>query len=160
MVFRYIKNEKDEYVCNHCEFTAKNQSTMHYHLKKHDGSLHPCKYCNARFLQKSLLDMHIRSRHSETIQKKESTQVFSCPCKECSYEDIRKGNRLIHFVRVHLKDLVDALKRKTTTEDRVIDCNSCNNSFKSMTQFYYHASKCVKPSCDHKYYEQWKLINS
>ncbi len=158
MVFTYTKNENNEYVCQHCDFTAKNQSTMHYHLKKHDGSLHPCKYCNAKFLQKSLLDMHIRARHSETIQKKEKTEVFSCPCKDCCYEDIRKGNRLIHFVRVHLKGLVESMKKKTDTENSVIGCKECNSEFKSMTQFYYHASKCVKPSTDHKHYEEWKTI--
>jgi len=158
MVFEYKKNKDGEFICTHCDYTAKNQSTMHYHLKKHEGSLpHPCKHCDARFVQKGLLDMHIKSRHPETLEKKET---FKCPCNNCDYEDIRKGNRLIHFLRVHMKDLTDALKAKTTDKACVTSCKSCSKSFKSMTQFYYHAASCVSPTENHAMYAQYASIKA
>lgn len=156
MVYEYKKNKNGDFICGHCDFTAKNQSTMHYHLKKHEGSLpHPCKHCDARFVQKGLLDMHIKSRHPETLEKKET---FKCPCSNCDYEDIRKGNRLIHFLRVHMKDLTLALKVKPSDSIYVASCKTCTKSFKSMTQFYYHAAGCVAPPNDSALYEQFKTV--
>ncbi len=158
MVLKYIKNANGDFTCPHCEFTATHQSTMHYHLKKHDGALpHACKHCDMRFLQKSLLDLHVKSRHTETLEKKD---MFKCPCSGCGYEDIRKGNRLIHFVRIHLKKLVDGLKTKSTTEGCVASCTECNQSFKSLTQFYYHAASCVKPAQDHPMFNDWMTVRA
>jgi hypothetical protein len=158
MNLKYNTTESGEYICHHCQFTAKNQSTMHYHLKKHEGPLpHPCKHCSARFMQKSLLELHIRSRHSETLEKKDT---FKCPCEGCHYEDIRKGNRLIHFVRVHMKDLSDTLKTKTDQEGCVTECKCCNKGFKNLTQFYYHASDCIEPTEKHTEYSNWKAIKA
>jgi hypothetical protein len=156
MVYQYQKNTAGDYLCTHCDFTAKNQSTMHYHLKKHEGCLpHPCKHCDARFVQKGLLDMHIKSRHPETLEKKE---MFKCPCNNCDYEDLRKGNRLIHFVRIHMKDLSDALKTKS--EGNATACKYCNKTFKSMTQFYYHAASCIKPDSNHSMYSMYERIKN
>jgi hypothetical protein len=158
MVVKYIKNNDGQFVCPHCEFIAKHQSTMHYHLKNHEGALpHPCKHCKARFLQKSLLDLHIRSRHSETLEKKET---FKCPCDGCSYEDIRKGNRLIHFLRVHFTKFVESLKDKVNTADGSITCKKCSKSFKSNTQFIYHSNTCIEPEETHVYYNNWLTIRS
>lgn len=154
----YNKNDQDEYVCSHCEFVSKNQSTMHYHLKKHDGPLpHPCKHCDARFLQKSLLDLHIRARHSETLEKKD---MFKCPCNNCDYQDIRKGNRNIHFIRIHLRDVLDKLNDTPTEPNCTIACKECRQNFKSMTQFFYHALGCVKVDSGHEYYDQWMSIKN
>ena len=158
MNLKYNKTESGEYICHHCQFTAKNQSTMHYHLKKHEGPLpHPCKHCSARFMQKSLLELHIRSRHSETLEKKDT---FKCPCGECDYEDIRKGNRNIHFIRIHLRDILDKLNDTPTEPNCMIACKECKHNFKSMTQFFYHAIDCVKVSPDHIHYDEWKYIKS
>jgi len=157
MTTPYKKNEEDRYICSHCPYTARIQSTMHYHLKKHQGALpHACKHCSQKFLQKSLLDLHISARHKEVLQTQEQNK-FKCPC--CSYEDIRKGNRMIHFLRVHLKDCTNTLKIpiKDATP-YVASCKGCTNQFKSMTQFYYHASSCVTPNETHKYYKDWKSI--
>jgi hypothetical protein len=155
---QYIKNAEGQFICPHCDYTARIQSTMHYHLKKHEGALpHACKHCDSKFLQKNLLELHIRSRHKETIK---SQETFKCPCNDCDYEDMRKGNRLIHFVRVHLKDLTEALKNKTDAEGCITSCSCCNKSFKSMTQFYYHAAGCVKPTQNHDYYSSWEQIHA
>jgi hypothetical protein len=158
VVSKYQKNALGQYMCPHCAYTARIQSTMHYHLKKHDGALpHACTHCNQKFLQKSLLDLHISARHEETLEKKQ--EKFKCPCTGCSYEDFRKGNRLIHFLRVHMKDCTDSLKEKSKESDSVIACKGCLKSFKSVTQFYYHASSCVNPSEQHPYHAQWLEVN-
>lgn len=164
MTFKYIKNAEGQFVCNHCQFTAKNQSTMHYHLAGHDNVLpHKCKHCDQRFPQKSVLDIHLKLKHAETLEKKET---FKCPCNGCNYEDIRKGNRLIHFIRVHLKEVVGKLKvtAKASTEnpneDYVCSCSSCDKSFKSNTMFFYHAHTCVNLSSTHKHYDDWVAMQS
>ena len=159
MSLQYTKNSDGTFLCPHCPYTARIQSTMHYHLKKHEGALpHACKHCNQKFLQKGLLDLHVSARHQETIQIKQDK--FKCPCKTCEYEDIRKGNRLIHFLRIHLKDITDGLKTKTTEPNCVTDCSQCKKSFKSITQFYYHASSCVNPSETHPLYSEWISLKS
>jgi hypothetical protein len=156
MNLKYIKNNDGSFVCPHCDFTAKHQSTMHYHLKNHEGALpHPCKHCKARFLQRSLLDLHIRSRHPESLEKKET---FKCPCEGCKYEDIRKGNRLIHFLRVHFTKYVEMLKEVSKQNDKEITCKKCKNSFKSNTQFIYHSNKCIEPDVTHNDYKAWLTI--
>lgn len=156
MHLKYIKNDEGIFVCPHCDFTAKHQSTMHYHLKNHEGALpHPCKHCKARFLQRSLLDLHVRSRHPEVLEKKET---FKCPCAGCDYEDIRKGNRLIHFLRVHFAKYVESLKETLKTNDKHITCKKCKDSFKSNTQFIYHAKNCIEPEETHEYYKSWLTI--
>ena len=153
MVFIYTKNCNGEFTCNHCEFTAKNQSTMHYHLAGHDGVLpHACKHCSKRFPQKGVLDIHMKLQHPETLETKET---FKCPCKGCTYEDVRKGNRLIHFIRIHLKETVEKLKTKCKEEGMVLTCESCKKSFKNTTGFYYHAHQCVKPTANHQWYSEW-----
>ena len=153
MTFKYVKNTEGHFVCHHCQFTAKNQSTMHYHLAGHDNVLpHKCKHCEQRFPQKSVLDIHLKLKHAETLDTKET---FKCPCNGCEYEDIRKGNRLIHFIRVHLKDVVGKLKAKTSVEDCVCACSACDKSFKSSTMFFYHAHACVNPPSTHTHYNEW-----
>ena len=158
MVNEYIKNAEGQFICPHCDYTARIRSTMFYHLKKHEGALpYPCKHCDARFLQNALLDMHVKSRHADKLENRET---FKCPCSGCEYEDIRKGNRLIHFLRIHLKDFTNSLKGKSLEEETVVSCNECNRSFKSMTLFYYHASKCVKLEKSHEHYGTWNSIKA
>ena len=158
MVYTYVKNDNGEFICPHCKFTSKAQNTMHYHLAKHEGKLpHPCKHCDMRFPQKGVLDIHMKLQHPAALEKKE---MFACPCDGCGYQDIRKGNRLIHFLRVHLKDLTEKLKTKTTDEGCVVGCTGCNKSFKSNTMFYYHAHTCVKLEDSHRHYSEWTSIKA
>jgi len=157
MSLKYQKNVSGDFICSHCDYTARIQSTMHYHLKKHEGALpHSCKHCNQKFLQKGLLELHISARHQETLTEKK--EKFQCPCDTCKYEDIRKGNCLIHFVRVHYKELTEAIKRKSKVEGMCAECDSCKKTFKSMTQFYYHASSCIKPPENTILYTQWRSL--
>jgi hypothetical protein len=153
MVFTYNKDTNGNFTCPDCKFTAQNQSTMHYHLKNHEGNLsHECKHCDMKFLQKSVLTLHIKSKHSDVTKK----DTFKCPC--CTYSDLRKGNCVIHFTRIHLKDLTDSLKKKSEQTNAVTDCKGCNKSFKSMTMFYYHVSNCIKISENHPMNSEWKKL--
>ena len=149
MTFVYKKNSNNDFVCPDCPFTAHNQSTMHYHLRNHTGVLeHECPDCDMKFLQKSVLDLHIKSKHTS------STKKFACPC--CTYTDLRKGNCLIHFARIHLKDLTDKMKVKTQDSTQ---CSECEKHFKNITSFYYHLGSCVKLPTDHTHYEMWAKIH-
>ena len=54
MVFVYSKNADGEFICKDCTFKTHNQSTMHYHLKNHDGdNKYECEDCMMTFLQTS-----------------------------------------------------------------------------------------------------------
>ena len=144
------------FTCTDCTFTTLNQSTMHYHYRNHEGTLtHECKECDKKFLQKSVLDLHIQSRHSKEPEIKKE---YKCEC--CSYSDLRKGNLGIHFARIHLKDITDKMKKKSTVPDTVAQCDSCSKSFKSMTLFYYHCASCVRLPETHAHADIWKKIRA
>ncbi len=108
-----------------------------------------------RFSQKALLDSHIAARHSTGEVNK-----FKCPCEGCKYEDMRKGNVVIHFVRIHLKDLVSQLMTTSQEEGCVAHCSVCNTSFKNKTGFFYHASNCVKVGANHTMFGAWNQIHT
>jgi hypothetical protein len=155
MVFKYNKDSNGNFTCPDCKFTTINQSTMHYHLRNHDGSLtHECKHCDMKFLQKSVLELHIVSKHSDVANK----DTYKCPC--CTYSDLRKGNCIIHFTRIHLKEITDKLKQKSTQDEVAVECSECNKSFKSMTMFYYHTSKCIKVPENHPHHNSWKTLTT
>ena len=59
MTFTYTKNDEGLFVCPTCQATKKNQSTMFYHMKRHQEEFsHVCKICDKGFLQKHTLDLH------------------------------------------------------------------------------------------------------
>ena len=160
MVFEYTKNEQGEYICPHCNYTAKHQSTMHYHLKKHEGALpHACSHCKMRFVQKSLLDLHIKARHPQATEKKEYVE---CPVPNCGYKDIRKANCVIHFARIHLREIVDKLKGKPSNKEEkaVCVCTKCDKSFKSATHYYYHAATCISLAPVHPMADMWQQVKA
>jgi hypothetical protein len=158
MPFTYTKNQDGLFTCAHCKFVAKNQSTMHYHLKKHDGVLpHPCSHCDQRFLQKGVLDLHIKIHHPETLEER---NMFVCSFPGCEYEDAQKGNTHIHFLRVHMKDISDGIKRKSTDQAFKHCCTKCSQGFKSPTQFYYKTHACIIPSENHPNYQFWAKLTA
>ena len=153
MVYVYKKNSDNDFICPDCPFTTHNQSTMHYHRRNHTGNLtYECTECSMKFLQKGVLDLHIKSKHT-TNDKKE----FNCPC--CSYSDLRKGNCLIHFARIHLKELTDKMKLKPKDATSVAECSECSKNFKNTTSFYYHLGSCIKLPTDHAHYQAWAKIH-
>lgn len=159
MTFKYIKNEQGQFVCPHCPFTSGPQSTMHYHIKKnHDGDLkHVCKFCKNKFVQKSLLDLHMKSQHKEELDKR--VKQFCCPFPNCDVKDLRKGNVISHFCRVHLKDLLEkALLISKTKEEPAIQCTHCKKGFASKPSFNYHIASCLKPTQTHPCYDSFQKL--
>jgi len=135
MTSKYIKNENGDFVCPNCEVVKKNQNTMYYHMKKHEGKLpFECDICKKDFVQKSSLDLHKLSKHKNT--KKEDLKTFKCVFDHCNFESITKANRRIHCLRKHFQDEV----AKIMDENK---CLSCDKSFQSATAFYYHVSSCI-----------------
>lgn len=154
MVFKYTKNEDGLFICPHCQETKKNQNTMHYHLKKHEGSFpHSCKHCPKKFLHKNMLDLHISARHPETTKEKNE---FECPVDGCTFSSLTKANRIIHFMRMHFGKILE--KNKCISKDSKISCKLCEKSFNNSTAFYYHASKCCAPSVDDPLYENYQSV--
>ena len=135
MGFTYQKNAAGEFVCPHCNAVKKNQNTMHYHLKKHDGQLpHACKHCDKRFLQAQTLANHIAARHSDIERA-----ALPCPC--CEFTTVTKSNRIIHFVRKHCQE---ALKDSfMMTDEGHFTCTACSKVCKSSTAFHYHVAGCL-----------------
>jgi DNA-directed RNA polymerase subunit RPC12/RpoP len=145
MTFKYIKNEDGEFVCPHpgCGFTKRNQSTLHYHMKKHAEQLeYVCKTCKKQFLQKQTLDLHIRSKHPDLIKDDEEDKKFKCPFNDCEFSALTKGNCIIHCLRVHFQDEINEMMLKDN-ETKTIYCNECNKAFSSSSAFMYHCKNCI-----------------
>lgn len=162
MKLTYIKTADGMYKCPHCPFTSGPQSTMHYHMKREhcEGELKfKCKHCQKKFVQQSLLDLHMNSWHPQEVAKREKKNVFCCPHPECNVQDLRKGNIISHFCRIHLKDLVDKAL-KPSSDGCAISCSCCNQTFKSKPSFNYHVFRCVKPSEDHAIYKYWNELST
>ena len=139
MVYTYTRNEAGEFICPHCKVIKKNQNTMHYHLKNHEGDLpHECRHCKQRFLQLNILNLHLKSKHAD----KENLEAdeFTCPHKGCDSVSTTKANRRIHYFRIHMKDLISKLVERN---DKTYSCLQCQEDFKSQTAFYYHIGKCI-----------------
>ena len=126
MPMKYIKDDEGNFVCPYpnCGFTKRNQSTLHYHMKKHEEELsYTCKVCKKGFLQKQNLELHIRSKHPE-IQESNDTKKFKCPFDTCDFTALTKGNCVIHCLRVHFQDEIDSIMTKDN-ETKMIYCNEC-----------------------------------
>lgn len=146
MTMKYTKNEDGDFVCPHpgCGFTKRNQSTLHYHMKKHEEDLnYVCKACKKGFLQKQTLDLHMRSKHPELVKDTTATdKKFKCPFDNCEFSALTKGNCVIHCLRVHFQDEINEMMAKDN-ETKLIYCNECNKEFSSACAFYYHCKSCM-----------------
>jgi DNA-directed RNA polymerase subunit RPC12/RpoP len=132
MPYTYQKNTEGLFVCAICQETKKNQNTMHYHMKRHEGHLpFQCSTCKKEFLHSQTLALHIAARHS-----KEDAASLKCPC--CNFKSLTKSNRIIHFMRAHCDEDVKAFSKNGLT------CPSCEKVNKSNTAFLYHISQCIE----------------
>ena len=139
-VSKYIKNDEDEFVCPSCDIVKKNQNTMYYHMKKHEGKLQfECDICKKDFVQRSSLELHKISKHKNTPKE----EMFACVFDDCDSESLTKSNRRIHCLRKHFKEEIFAILDGTS-------CTACKIEFKSLTAFYYHAANCIKVSTSEK----------
>lgn len=131
----YTRNATGDYMCPHCDFTAKakNPSTMFYHMLDHTGEKpHVCTEpgCDKAFKQKSGLTQHIRQVHT-------GAKGFSCPC--CDHTATMKANMLIHIARKHGTGIVPPV---ATTG--ACTCSQCSKGFASATAYYYHSYECYQ----------------
>ncbi len=129
MPYTYQKNAAGEFVCGICAATKKNQNTMHYHMKRHEGHLpFECPTCNKEFLHSQTLALHVAARHA-----KEEAAALKCP--SCPYKTLTKANRVIHFMRKHCAEAVTELCKDTKAANTCPECQKvCNSS----TAFLYH----------------------
>jgi hypothetical protein len=144
MPLKYIKDDDGNFVCPDCGVKKKNQSTMHYHMKKHEEQLtHTCKACKKGFLQKQTLDLHMRSKHPELMKDIATNEKkFKCPFDDCDFSALTKGNCVIHCLRVHFQDEIKQIMNNDN-ETKCIHCEECGNEFNSSCSFYYHCKGCV-----------------
>lgn len=141
MTITYFKNEDGHFVCPDCNVVKKRQNSMHYHMKKHLEELdHVCKVCKKGFLQKQTLDLHMRSKHPEQLEQKQTR--FSCPFDNCEFSAITKGNCVIHCLRVHYQEEINEYMI-IDDETKIIYCTGCDDTFTSSGSFYYHCKKCL-----------------
>ena len=142
-----------------CDVVKKNQNTMFYHYKKHAGDLpHACKECNMRFLHNSILVLHIASKHP-TDDTRLSAKVFTCPEKGCDYSAATKANRRIHYIRSHLKDVVDQITSKEVDDkSNKYICMCCKIKMNSQTALYYHIGNCINLSEEDSRLKDWKDV--
>lgn len=153
----YYKNDTGQFVCNFCGDVKNKQNTMHYHVNKnHKGTFpHKCNGCKKEFLQKSALDIHIAARHPESLEK--VIPKYKCPC--CKYNSINKGNRRIHYFRLHLQDIVSEYEQVIIEDDiKQFKCLCCEKILKSQTSFLYHLGECVCLSDFDPRKSDWELI--
>jgi DNA-directed RNA polymerase subunit RPC12/RpoP len=129
-MYIYQKNEAGDYVCSICQATKKNQNTMHYHLKTHEGHLpFECKTCKKEFLHAQTLAVHVAARHSK--------EAAGLKCPLCPHKTLTKANRIIHFMRKHCGPEIEALKAGHR-------CPKCSKDCNSSTAFLYHLAGCIE----------------
>ena len=133
MPYAYQKNAAGEFVCTICSEVKKNQNTMHYHMKKHEGHLpFSCPTCKKEFLHAQTLAVHVAAKHS-----KEDAAALKCPC--CPYKTLTKANRILHFMRKHCGEEVERLAIKDAT------CPTCQKVCNSGAALLYHLSTgCIR----------------
>ena len=140
MPYVYKKNENGDFVCEHCGKVVpkENPSTMHYHLKKHDGDLpFQCAHCPYKCQFQRTLDLHLAAKHPESEQAKKK-KLLKCPC--CEFETLTQGNRIIHFIRKHCRNEVNSVLEE---KDNSYSCKRCQKVFASSTAFHYHCADCI-----------------
>ena len=139
MVFIYQKNEAGDYVCAICSQVKKNQNTMHYHMKKHEGKQsYECKSCDKKFYQKYALDDHVKLNHST-----DPIETIKCPFDNCNSTFIKKEHCRIHIARNHIKNEISKLIEKHADSNKHT-CLSCQKEFNSYPAILYHAMDHMK----------------
>ena len=152
---QYKKNDIGLFICPTCNITKENQSTMHYHIKTHKNeSQHICKYCNKSFLHKNMLDVHMKSRHSQMEEKS-----FPCVYENCKAQCNTKAQYMVHFMRIHAKEECQLHQKKNQTLKTSL-CTHCDRLFESDSAFYYHSFTCFPPNESSPLYQKYQDVVS
>lgn len=145
MPIKYTKNADGDFVCPECNATAKNQNTMHYHMKRHSKDLkHECKHCDKVFLQKQSLVVHMRFKHADELKE---ANAFQCPFDDCEFTSPVKGNCVIHIIRTHFQEELKQIMFPQADTKTVL-CGVCRDEFKSNSAFIYHCKRCLNTEED------------
>lgn len=136
-----------QYKCEYCEKTYKNQSTICKHKIFHNyGKSLICHFCQRSFLYESELKIHTRAHTGKTPFE----------CNKCNKKFPFKRNLNIHL-KIHLEEehLCDvcgkSFKVKANlnkhmrfrhTENRPYACGKCKKSFKYNHGMTRHRKKC------------------
>jgi hypothetical protein len=147
MTLKYVKDDEGVFICPHdgCKFRNPNQSSMHYHMKKHLEELnYTCKVCKKSFLQKQTLDLHMRAKHPESVKNndEDDSKKFKCPYDNCDFKALTKGNTVIHCLRVHFQEEINEIMIKNN-DTKTISCIECEKEFNSSSAFFYHCKSCI-----------------
>jgi hypothetical protein len=158
MGIEYVKNDSDEFVCQHkgCHFTTKQQNTMCYHMKRHNGDYKfTCKEAgcnNMGFIQKSAYLHHMAAKHpllkeislnaDEKIKNPYTDKVYTCAV--CNHTCRTKANILVHYGRLHSEGWIPSYNKDSP------DCPSCKKSFNSIASYLYHCTGCIPANKAHR----------
>jgi len=113
----------------HC--SNKKQSTMSMHCRNlHSKPTLPCLHCDELFVNKTFLNQHIRSHHSNEKTMK---------CTQCNFTCKTKGTLYAHIAR-HYN--YKRLFKKSWSVSHML-CVGCDKMV-SIQAMPYHALKCMK----------------
>nr|CAH7764374.1 unnamed protein product [Callosobruchus chinensis] len=95
------------YKCSYCEFKTIQKLSLDRHMVNHPNKYNPltCKYCEATFTRKKILNDHMMKKHPDF---KEAVSDKIHECSYCSYKTIVK-----QYLNEHIKK-VEARKYKKT----------------------------------------------
>jgi hypothetical protein len=145
--FQYRRTNDGLFMCPHCDYTKKNQSSVNMHINaKHSGPLkHKCEHCNYEAATQQMLKHHLTAKHPTEVSNAESAKAFSCPCEDCKYECRTKAQLRSHYLLKHMSEWVQKFERKAAREDMACECANCgpNLAFKSRPAFLYHLPNCI-----------------
>ena len=133
---KHVKNSDGDYMCQYCDYTTANQSTVSEHItQKHAAEAgrlvkpFECIHCLERFVSKTAMLHHISNHHIIVLQ--------TCPKVGCEYSGKSQAAVYTHYVRRHMN--LGANSRTVSLTETM--CLCCNKVMKPAT-LVYHLAKC------------------
>ena len=70
---KHIENihEKKKHPCPQCDFEASSKGYLRVHMESHEGIRYECQFCPVQFTNKSNLQRHVKTRHTNRGQDEE-----------------------------------------------------------------------------------------
>ena len=134
--------EKDDFVCNQCDRTFKQESKYKKHMQTHDQHRRECPKCPGKTFAPSTFVNHIREVHN--IGKH-----VECPEDNCTVKFRKRGDMIKHYSVVHenkkelCTDCGEYFKNLKYHKETVHDglrykCNSCDKEYKTEKMLKQH----------------------